>query len=90
MGHHTPWLTRSPTEIFREQCFVTMEADEGPALSNICAMGLTDCVMWGSDYPHFDCTYPGALAELEATLSEFSTEQRTSVLEGNPRRFLGL
>jgi len=28
MGHHTPWLKRRPSEIFSEQCFVSMEADE--------------------------------------------------------------
>jgi predicted TIM-barrel fold metal-dependent hydrolase len=90
MGHLTPWLTRSPIEIFREQCFVTMEADEGPALQNVLAMDLSNCVMWGSDYPHFDCTYPGALTELEDTLGAFSADQQSAVLERNPERFLGL
>ena len=28
MGRHTPWLVRPPSEIFREQCFVSMEAEE--------------------------------------------------------------
>lgn len=90
MGHQTPWLDRSPLEIFKAQCFVTMEADEGPALRNVTDMGLLDCVMWGSDYPHFDCTYPGALTELEATLDSFSPDHQAAVLEHNPARFLGL
>ena len=32
MGHHTPWLKRLPSEIFRSQCFVSMEADEATGL----------------------------------------------------------
>ena len=33
-------------------------------------MGLAHTVVWGSDYPHYDCTYPGALAELDATFAD--------------------
>ena len=65
MGNHVPRLKREPTEIFSEQCFVTMEAGEGEAFAQLAEMGLAHTVVWGSDYPHYDCTFPGALAELD-------------------------
>ena len=79
------------TEIFAEQCFVTMEAGEGDAFVQLVEMGLAHTVVWGSDYPHYDCTYPGALAELDATFERIGrTDLRAQVLEVNPKRFLGL
>ena len=56
MGHYVPWLKKRPSEHFREQCFISMDPDE--SLSSIAELGLEECVVWGSDYPHFDCTFP--------------------------------
>jgi uncharacterized protein len=91
LGHLVPSLKRDPTEIWSEQCFVTMEADEGKAFAQLADLGLAHTVVWGSDYPHYDCTYPGALAELDETFDRLGRpELRREVLERNPRRFLGL
>ncbi len=91
MGHLVPALKRDPTEIWSEQCFVTMEAGEGEALGQLADLGLGHTVVWGSDYPHYDCTYPGALHELEETFAELARPGlREQVLETNPRRWLGL
>lgn len=91
MGHLVPTLERDPTEIWSEQCFVTMEAGEGEALAQLAELGLAHTVVWGSDYPHYDCTYPGALAELDETLGQLGQpDLRRAVLHDNARRFLGL
>jgi predicted TIM-barrel fold metal-dependent hydrolase len=91
MGHLVPRLKREPTEIFSEQCFVTMEAGEGDAFAQIADMGLAHTVVWGSDYPHYDCTYPGALQELTDTFDTLDrTDLRDEVLYTNARRFMGL
>ena len=91
MGHLMPELKRDPTEIWAEQCFVTMEAGEGEALAQLVDLGLAHTVVWGSDYPHYDCTYPGALAELDATLDDLDRPGvREQILSKNPRRWLGL
>ena len=58
MGHHTPWLKRRPSEIFASQCFVSMEPDEAKRPQWMAEKGLAHCILWGSDYPHFDSTYP--------------------------------
>ncbi len=91
MGHLVPRLQREPTEIWSEQCFVTMEAGEGEALAQLADMGLAHTVVWGSDYPHYDCTYPGALAELDESLERVGRSGlRTDVVYTNARRFMGL
>ena len=93
MGHLVPRLKRDPTEIFSEQCFVTMEAGEGEAFEQVASMGLAHTVVWGSDYPHYDCTFPGALAELNETFEGFDDEVsnlRNEVVYTNARRFMGL
>ena len=91
MGHLVPRLKREPTEIFSEQCFVTMEAGEGEAFAQLADMGLAHTVVWGSDYPHYDCTYPGALAELDETFEKIDrNDLRSEVVYTNARRFMGL
>ena len=39
--------------------------------------------MWGSDYPHADSTFPGALDELSATIAPLPVEQQQRILSGN-------
>ncbi len=90
MGHHTPWLKRLPSEIFAEQCFVSMEADEARGLSWLKDKGLLSSVLWGSDYPHFDSTYPGAYVEAQATFDALGPEVARAIVQDNPRRFMGL
>ncbi len=91
VAHLVPRLKREPTEIWSEQCFVTMEAGEGEAFAQLAEMGLAHTVVWGSDYPHYDCTYPGALAELEASFERVALpELREQVVYTNARRFMGL
>jgi predicted TIM-barrel fold metal-dependent hydrolase len=90
MGHVTPWLTERPSDLFKRQCFVSMEAEEGEALSLLADRGLLDCVLWGSDYPHFDSTYPGAYRDAAATFTEIGDGTGEAVVGRNPKRFMAL
>jgi len=90
MGRHTPWLKRMPSEIFREQCFVSMEADEGAGLRWMVEKDLLSTVLWGSDYPHFDSTYPGAYHEAQATFAAVHELAAAHVVYENPMRYVGL
>ncbi|MCZ6503443.1 MAG: amidohydrolase family protein [Gammaproteobacteria bacterium] len=90
MGHHTPWLKRRPSEIFKAQCFVSMEADEEKGLGWMKDKDLLDCVLWGSDYPHFDCTYPGAYQSAETTFDAVGEDVAYKVVLENPTRFMAL
>jgi predicted TIM-barrel fold metal-dependent hydrolase len=90
MGHHTPWLKRRPSEIFAEQCFVSMEADEAKGLNWMVDKGLGHCVLWGSDYPHFDSTYPGAYREARETFDRQGDLTSSQIVYENPKRYMGL
>ena len=90
MRHHVPWLKRRPTELFREQCFISIESDEAHRLPRLSEMGLEGCVFWGADYPHYDCTYPGAVKELEENLAPLPPALADGVRWRTAERFLRL
>jgi predicted TIM-barrel fold metal-dependent hydrolase len=90
MGHHTPWLRRRPSEIFREQCFVSMEADELTGLRWMLEKDLLRTILWGSDYPHFDCTYPGAYAAASETFQAAHPDAEQAIVCTNPQRYMAL
>ena len=90
MGHHTPWLQRLPSEIFREQCFVSMEAEELTGLRWMIEKDLLRCILWGSDYPHFDSTYPGAYETAQKTFDATSPDAAQHIVCENPRRYMAL
>ncbi len=90
MGHHTPSLERPPSEIFREQCFVSMEPGELTGLRWMIEKDLLPCILWGSDYPHFDSTYPGAYTAAQETFDAASAAASQKIVCENPRRFMAL
>lgn len=90
MGHLAPQLRRRPSEIFREQCFVSMEAEERRGLESLVELGLVESVLWGSDYPHYDAKYPGAYGAAEETFSAVGRGVGEQIVDRNPRRFFGL
>jgi hypothetical protein len=53
-------------------------------------MGVDGCVFWGADYPHYDCTFPGAVRELEENLAPIDPALAESVRWRTAERFLGL
>lgn len=90
MGHQVPALKRRPSEIFCAQCFISVEADEADRLPRLKEMGLDSCVFWGADYPHYDCTYPGAVKELEENLAPLEATLADGIRSRNAARFLGI
>ena len=91
MRHLVPSLTR-PTDASISAS--TASSRGSPRRPTHCAssprMGLEGCVLWGSDYPHFDCVYPGALAEADKGLASLDQRVRKAVLHDNPARFAAL
>ncbi len=72
MGHYVPWLKRRPSGHFRARRFISMDPDES-MLSNIAELGLEECVLWGSDYSHLACTFPGVVDEVRASWAKLPT-----------------
>ncbi len=86
MGKLTPWLKEKPSDYFRRQCYIAYDADE-TTLRYVVDHGLGDNILWGADYPHFDCLYPGALNELREKLAAFPDEVGDKLLRTNPARY---
>ena len=81
-----PDLKMEPGEYFRRQCFVSIEPDEEPA-NVIEQSGLTDNVVFSTDYPHHDARYPYASEKfLELPLSR---ETKEKILWDNCARLYG-
>ena len=76
-----------PSEYFRRQCWVSVEADE-PYLGDIIKHIGEDRVLFASDYPHPDHKpdLTGTLVALEGMLSKAVLEK---ILWDNPRQFYG-
>ena len=55
----SPELRLEPREYFLRQCFVSVEVDESPA-DYLETTGLSDTVVFSTDYPHNDSKFPNA------------------------------
>ncbi len=84
-GGFCPDLRLRPSEYFARQCAISFEVDERtlPALVPFVGAGR---VVWGSDYPHHDATFPGAVDALRDTLTPCPTAVQAKVLGLNARR----
>jgi predicted TIM-barrel fold metal-dependent hydrolase len=86
MGKLVPWMKEKPSDYFRRQCWIAYDADE-TTLEYVVDHGLGENILWGADYPHFDCLYPGALKELREKLGKFPPPIGDLLLRGNPAKF---
>ncbi len=79
---YAPDMKLTPSEYFARQCWISFELDEVtlPALAPFVGV---DRIVWGSDYPHADSTFPGAVAELRATIAPLPARQRERILARN-------
>ncbi len=82
-------LEMKPSEIFARQIYVTYE-DEGVGVRLIPEIGV-DNVMWASDYPHGDSTWPHSRKALaESPLAALGEETLRKVTCDNAARVYGL
>ena len=79
-------LSRRPSEYFRDQCFVSVE-DAEPGIE-LLVEEYPDSVVYASDYPHPDATFPGATRSL-LTTDVLTKEQRRAVCRTNGLRLYG-
>jgi predicted TIM-barrel fold metal-dependent hydrolase len=89
MGSMAPWLKKRPTEYFAEQCYLSFDPDER-TLAAMCELGFDRNILWGSDFPHFDCTYPGVVKQIEAAVKVLPAAARYNIMTANPERFYRL
>jgi predicted TIM-barrel fold metal-dependent hydrolase len=84
LGYMVPWLKMLPSEYFRRQCFVSADPDEKTIPYVVETVG-ADHIVFGSDYPHFDMKFPGAVAALRDR-DELSAEAKRKILCESPAR----
>ncbi len=83
-----PRLELKPSEYFRRQVHVTF-TDDPVALHNIPFTG-SDCLMWGSDYPHDEGSFPHSQEVIRRTFAGLSGEVTRKIIHGNAARIYGL
>jgi len=88
-GGFCPDMALRPSEYFARQCAISFEVDERTLPALLPFVG-AERVVWGSDYPHHDATFPGAVDALRRTLSPCSTAAQARVLGLNARRLYRL
>jgi predicted TIM-barrel fold metal-dependent hydrolase len=78
-GGFCPEMSMLPSEYFARQCWISFEVDERtlPLLAPV--IGPERCV-WGSDYPHHDATFPGAVDALRRTVAPCPPDLQARVL----------
>jgi predicted TIM-barrel fold metal-dependent hydrolase len=84
-----PHLKRKPSEYFKRQCYVSFDPEETtlPMLTPVIG---EDRIVWASDYPHLDATFPGVVDELEEHLAQLPPTARDKVRGANAARLYGL
>jgi predicted TIM-barrel fold metal-dependent hydrolase len=77
---HGRELSMKPSEYFRRQCYVSIEADEDPGWAAI-QDGLTDRLVFSTDFPHPDSKYPESVDRLLKL--EISDDAKKKILWDN-------
>lgn len=84
LGYMVPWLKMKPSDYFRRQCFVSADPDEKTIPYVVETVG-ADNIVFGSDYPHFDMKFPGAVAAVRDR-KELSAEAKRKIMYETPAR----
>ena len=77
-----------PHDIWARQFWATIE-DDRPAILTRELIGV-DNLMWGSDYPHVDSTWPCSLNVLDEVFADIPSEDRDKITRTNVERLYGL
>jgi predicted TIM-barrel fold metal-dependent hydrolase len=84
-----PKLSLLPSEYFARQCWVSFEIDEETLPALLPYVG-EDRVVWGSDYPHADSTFPGAVEELARTVESLDWKSQRRIFGENASSLYGI
>ena len=77
-----------PSDVFHSNCFVDFQED-ALGIKNRDIIGV-DNILWGSDYPHAEGTWPKSQEFIEKTLAECSEEEKIKLISGNAARIYGI
>jgi predicted TIM-barrel fold metal-dependent hydrolase len=81
-------LPMPPSEYFHRQVYATFIEDHvGIEVRDLIGV---DRIMWSSDYPHADTTWPHSLTYIGETMAGVPEEDRRKITGGNAARLYGL
>jgi uncharacterized protein len=80
-------LSLPPSDFVRRQCYVSIESDEDPGKYAVDTLGGSNMI-WASDYPHLDSTFPGAVDKF-LRLPGLDRETHRRILADNPAALFG-
>ena len=86
--HFTKDLSLRPTEYFARQCYIGasfLPPHEGDDRHKI---GL-DKLMWGSDYPHLEGSWPNTMSSLRETFGAYPEDETRALLGANAANVYG-
>jgi predicted TIM-barrel fold metal-dependent hydrolase len=87
-GHLYPELSMSPVDYWRRQVYCTFQDD----VAGVRTRDLVgaDNLVWASDYPHFDSTWPRSQEFIEKNFGDIPVEEKEKFLRGNMIRLYNL
>ncbi len=86
--HFTKGLSLRPTEYFQRQCHLGASFLAPHEAVDRHRIGV-DKLMWGSDYPHLEGTWPNTLDALRGTFGEMPVHEIRQILGGNAQAVYG-
>jgi predicted TIM-barrel fold metal-dependent hydrolase len=81
-------LSKLPSEYFSNNIYVTFQDDF--AATHLTALSPTKRLMWASDFPHNDGTYPNTREVISKLTDGMSAEDRTRIIGANVTELYGL
>jgi predicted TIM-barrel fold metal-dependent hydrolase len=88
-GGFCPDMKLAPSEYFARQCSISFEVDEKTLPVLVPFVG-AERIVWGSDYPHHDATFPGAVDAIHRAVAPCTTATQVRILGLNARQLYGL
>ena len=83
-----PKLKEPPSHYAKTQCFVTLGADRAPILTR--EITGIDPLLWASDYPHPEGTFPESQAIVERIFQGVPESEMQAIVGGNAARLYGV
>jgi predicted TIM-barrel fold metal-dependent hydrolase len=80
-------ISRKPSSFLGDgRLFVSTEGEDG--LGHVVEQIGSGWLVWASDYPHWDATFPGSVAAV-AERNDLAEADRAAILSDNPARLYG-
>jgi predicted TIM-barrel fold metal-dependent hydrolase len=77
-----------PSDFWKRNCYACYQQDDaGIRLRDVIGV---DNILWGSDYPHIESTFPRSRELLATTLAQCSAQDQAKIKRDNARRIFRL